>query len=431
MSLLLETSPLILNPVHHFAGTLQLPGSKSISNRALLFASLASGKTRLHSLLHCDDVDHMQKALETLGVKIDRHETECEVNGTGMISHQACKIISLGNSGTCMRFLTAALSVFPNDVILTGDLRMQERPIHDLVEALRQGGAKIDYLKRIGYPPLRIYGGFTGGDISFEQVKSSQFISALLIAAPLATEDTCIRLSVPVVSKPYITMTISMMRRFGVKIIQQSHTQFYIPGRQQYLPAGDYRIEGDASSASYFLAGAAIKGGPVKIIGLPKNSLQGDSAFIDALWQMGAHIEWRGELLECRRRELKGIDINVIDIPDAAMTLAIVALFATGRTILRNIGTWRVKECDRLQAMATELRKVGALVEEGLDFICIDPPVRWYPATIETYNDHRMAMCFSLVSLAALTPVGIINPGCTTKTFPHYFEQFIQMTKAD
>lgn len=422
-----KQSYLRLAAVQHFSGTIQLPGSKSISNRSLLLAALAVGTSRLHTVLHCDDVIRMQQALQSLGVTIQHHADGCEITATGALSDSNTKVISVGNSGTCMRFLTAALSIFANDIILTGDERMQQRPIGDLVTALRQGGAHIDYLQQIGYPPLRIYGGFSGGTLVFEQAVSSQFISALLMTAPLVAKDTQIKLGAAPVSPPYIDMTIRMMQTWGIKIRQQGLTEFYLPGKQRYLPQKDYFIEGDASTASYFIAAAAIKGGPVTIEGLTQNSLQGDMAFIAVLKQMGAKIEWRGKQLYCRSHTLTGIDIDANAIPDAAMTLAIVALFATGSTRLRNIGTWRLKECDRLEAMAMELRKVGAGIEMGTDFIRIEPPTTWQPATIETYNDHRMAMCFSLLALAPIAAITILNPTCTAKTFPAYFDEFKRM----
>lgn len=424
---------LTLNPVNGFSGTIQLPGSKSISNRALLLASLARGTTCLNHLLNSDDVAYMLTALDTLSVSYQLNDdgTQCRVTGNPILSACNGKVIYVGNAGTVMRFLTAVLSIQPNDVILTGDARMLERPIYELVDALRQGGARIDYLDRQGYPPLQIYGGFRGGAILLDGSRSSQFLSALLMAAPLAEHDTEITLSDKQVSQPYVSMTLNMMRVFGVVVDRPDHQKFIIKGKQNYRAVDEYFIEGDASGASYFLAGAAIKGGPVRVVGISQQSWQGDIAIVDILNTMGARIRWQDNIIECKKGPLKGIDMDLNAIPDAAMTLAVVALFAEGTTTLRNIGNWRMKECDRLEAMATELRKVGAIVIEGSDFITIKPPIVWKSAQIETYNDHRMAMCFSLIALSKNTSVSIINPTCITKTFPDYFNQFAKLIKEE
>ncbi|WP_077999054.1 3-phosphoshikimate 1-carboxyvinyltransferase [Edwardsiella tarda] len=423
-------SALTLNPIRRFAGEINLPGSKSVSNRALLLAAQARGVTRLHNLLDSDDVRYMLDALKALGVRYQLSDcrTRCEVQGVdGALPVAGVLSLFLGNAGTAMRPLAAALSLGRREVILTGEPRMKERPIAHLVTALRQGGAQIDYLEAEGYPPLRLRGGFVGGQIAVDGSVSSQFLTALLMAAPLAEQDTVITILGDLVSKPYIDITLAMMRAFGVTVENQAYQRFVVRGRQSYQAAGDYLVEGDASSASYFLAGAAIAGGTVRVTGIGRHSMQGDIYFADVLERMGAHIEWGDDYIACSRDRLHGIDMDMNTIPDAAMTIATTALFAEGPTTLRNIANWRVKETDRLAAMACELRKVGALVEEGADFLRIEPPAQLQAAQIATYNDHRMAMCFSLVALSD-TPVTICDPGCTAKTFPDYFAQFAALS---
>lgn len=417
---------LTLQPIKLINGTLNLPGSKSVSNRALLLAALAEGKTRLTNLLDSDDVRHMLTALTALGVEyhLSSDRTVCEITGLGgaFTASQPLELF-LGNAGTAMRPLAAALCLTDGDIVLTGEPRMKERPIGHLVDALRQGGAKIDYLEQENYPPLRLHGGFQGGEISVDGSVSSQFLTALLMTAPLATQDTQISIQGDLVSKPYIDITLHMMKAFGIEVRHENYQRFFVAGRQQYRSPGDYLVEGDASSASYFLAAAAIKGGVVRVTGVGRNSVQGDIRFADVLEKMGATVRWGEDYIECERGELHAIDMDMNHIPDAAMTIATAALFAQGgTTTLRNIYNWRVKETDRLAAMAIELRKVGAEVEEGNDYIRITPPTKLKAAEIGTYNDHRMAMCFSLVALSD-TPVTILDPKCTAKTFPDYFEQ--------
>ncbi|NMP27107.1 3-phosphoshikimate 1-carboxyvinyltransferase [Rahnella sp. SAP-1] len=416
---------LTLQPVALVNGSINLPGSKSVSNRALLLAAFARGTTRLTNLLDSDDVRHMLNALTQLGVthRLSADRTHCEIDGLGGIFPQTQALeLFLGNAGTAMRPLAAALCLGQQDVVLTGEPRMKERPIGHLVDALRLGGAQIDYLEQENYPPLRLRGGFKGGEISVDGSVSSQFLTALLMTAPLAETDTLIRIKGDLVSKPYIDITLNLMKTFGVTVVNENYQQFRVQAKQTYLSPGNYLVEGDASSASYFLAAAAIKGGTVRVTGIGKNSMQGDIRFADVLEKMGATIRWADDYIECSRGELHGIDMDMNHIPDAAMTIATAALFAQGPTTLRNIYNWRVKETDRLTAMATELRKVGATVEEGEDYIRIDPPASLTFAEIGTYNDHRMAMCFSLVALSD-TPVTILDPKCTAKTFPDYFER--------
>ncbi|ECF5901766.1 3-phosphoshikimate 1-carboxyvinyltransferase [Salmonella enterica subsp. salamae] len=421
---------LTLQPIARVDGAINLPGSKSVSNRALLLAALACGKTVLTNLLDSDDVRHMLNALSALGINhtLSADRTRCDITGNGgALRAPGVLELFLGNAGTAMRPLAAALCLGENEIVLTGEPRMKERPIGHLVDALRQGGANIDYLEQENYPPLRLRGGFTGGDVEVDGSVSSQFLTALLMTAPLAPKDTIIHVKGELVSKPYIDITLNLMKTFGVEIANHHYQQFVVKGGQQYQSPGRYLVEGDASSASYFLAAGAIKGGTVKVTGIGRNSMQGDIRFADVLEKMGATITWGDDFIACTRGELHAIDMDMNHIPDAAMTIATTALFAKGTTTLRNIYNWRVKETDRLFAMATELRKVGAEVEEGHDYIRITPPAKLHHADIGTYNDHRMAMCFSLVALSD-TPVTILDPKCTAKTFPDYFEQLARMS---
>ncbi|ECN2957859.1 3-phosphoshikimate 1-carboxyvinyltransferase [Salmonella enterica subsp. enterica serovar Typhi] len=421
---------LTLQPIARVDGAINLPGSKSVSNRALLLAALACGKTVLTNLLDSDDVRHMLNALSALGINytLSADRTRCDITGNGgPLRASGTLELFLGNAGTAMRPLAAALCLGQNEIVLTGEPRMKERPIGHLVDSLRQGGANIDYLEQENYPPLRLRGGFIGGDIEVDGSVSSQLLTALLMTAPLAPEDTIIRVKGELVSKPYIDITLNLMKTFGVEIANHHYQQFVVKGGQQYHSPGRYLVEGDASSASYFLAAGAIKGGTVKVTGIGRKSMQGDIRFADVLEKMGATITWGDDFIACTRGELHAIDMDMNHIPDAAMTIATTALFAKGTTTLRNIYNWRVKETDRLFAMATELRKVGAEVEEGHDYIRITPPAKLQHADIGTYNDHRMAMCFSLVALSD-TPVTILDPKCTAKTFPDYFEQLARMS---
>ncbi|WWO97610.1 MAG: 3-phosphoshikimate 1-carboxyvinyltransferase [Candidatus Dasytiphilus stammeri] len=414
-----------LQPISLINGTINLPGSKSISNRALLIAAQANGITMLKNLLDSDDVRYMLKALRKLGIKyeLSKENTNCKIFGCGgplYIKPNNLELF-LGNAGTAMRPLTAALSLTSNDVVLTGETRMKERPIGDLVESLRQGGASIDYLEREHYPPLRSRGGFIGGKIILDGSCSSQFLSAVLMAAPLAPNDTQILIKGKLISRPYIDITLHLLRDFGINIENKSYREFQINGNQKYHSPGTYIVEGDASSASYFLAAAAIKGGTVHVTGIGRNSIQGDIYFANILENMGAEIQWSTNEISCKRgSNLRAIDLDMNTMPDVAMTLATMCIFAKGTTILRNIYSWRLKETDRLKAMSTELRKIGAHVIEGKDYICITPPKKITTSKIETYNDHRMAMCFSLVALSSV-PITLLNPSCVNKTYPKYF----------
>lgn len=417
---------LTLQPINKVSGQVNLPGSKSVSNRALLLAALAKGKTRLTNLLDSDDIRHMLNALTQLGVhyQLSEDKTVCEVEGLGQPFHSAQALeLFLGNAGTAMRPLAAALCLGQGEYVLTGEPRMKERPIGHLVDALRQAGAEVEYLENENFPPLKIHGtGLKGGTVEIDGSISSQFLTAFLMSAPLAQDDVTIKIVGDLVSKPYIDITLHIMAQFGVHVENNNYQEFVIRKGQSYVAPGDFLVEGDASSASYFLAAAAIKGGEIKVTGIGKNSIQGDIQFADALEKMGAQIEWGDDYVISRVGELKAVDMDFNHIPDAAMTIATTALFAKGTTAIRNVYNWRVKETDRLAAMATELRKVGAEVEEGEDYIIVNPPAKLTHAAIDTYDDHRMAMCFSLVALSD-TPVTINDPKCTSKTFPDYFDK--------
>ena len=416
---------LTLKPIRKINGEVNLPGSKSLSNRALLLAALAEGTTKITNLLESDDTRHMLNALKQLGIEytLSDDKTECIVLGNaGPINSESFEELFLGNAGTAMRPLCAALCLGKGSYLLTGEPRMKERPIGHLVDSLRQSGAHINYIETEGYPPLQIEAnGLSGRGVEIEGAISSQFLTALLLASPMAKEDMTISIIGELVSKPYIDITLHIMKEFGVDVINDNYEKFSIKGAQTYKAVDSFMVEGDASSASYFLAAAAIKGGTVKVTGIGKNSIQGDVAFADVLEKMGAKVEWGDDFVSVTKGELNAVDMDFNHIPDAAMTIATTALFAKGTTTLRNIYNWRVKETDRLFAMATELRKVGAEVEEGEDYLKITPPQQLKHAAIDTYDDHRMAMCFSLLALDPVS-VTINEPECTAKTFPTYFD---------
>jgi 3-phosphoshikimate 1-carboxyvinyltransferase len=419
-----------LNPIASVRGEITLPGSKSVSNRALLLAALAKGKTILTNLLVSDDTSHMLAALKALGLAftLKKGGTTCVIEGCGGPLGSSREALFLGNAGTAMRPLCAALCLGNNRYELTGEARMEERPIADLVKALRQAGAVISYLKNDGFPPVVINGcGLRGGNIDMDGSISSQFLTAYLMAAPMAAGDSTIIIQGELVSKPYIDITLKMMAAFGVAVSNDDYRRFFIEGGQLYRSPGTFLVEGDASSASYFLAAAAITGGRVRVNGIGRASMQGDIFFAEVLEKMGANITWGDDFIEATGGRLTAIDMDMNHIPDAAMTIATTALFAQGTTTIRNVYNWRVKETDRLAAMAKELRKVGARVVEGRDYIEITPPEKLRYATIDTYNDHRMAMCFSLVALGDVA-VTINDPGCTAKTFPDYFEQLQKLS---
>ncbi|MDR3426242.1 3-phosphoshikimate 1-carboxyvinyltransferase [Silvimonas sp.] len=423
-----------LAPIARVNGTVILPGSKSISNRTLLLAALASGRTEVKGLLASDDIERMLEALTSLGVKWMQTAgtRDFVVEGVGGVFPVKDADLFLGNAGTAFRPLTAALALAGGTYKLHGVPRMHERPIGDLVDALRVVGADVEYLGNDGFPPLQLRpASITAGRrVPVKGNVSSQFLTALLMALPLTGEDVTIEVVGELISKPYIEITLNLMAKFGVKVERRDWSEFFIPGGQVYQSPGTIHVEGDASSASYFLAAGAIGGGVVRVEGVGSESIQGDKRFAEVLELMGAQITWAANHIEAAPAiggKLKALDIDLNHIPDAAMTIAVAALFAEGTTTIRNIESWRVKETDRLSAMATELRKIGAAVEEGQDYIRVTPPAMFIPnAQIDTYDDHRMAMCFSLVALGGV-PVRINDPKCTAKTFPTYFEELARI----
>lgn len=416
-----------LSAAMHAQGVITLPGSKSISNRTLLLAALADGVTTIRDLLASDDTARMLEALKSLGIKLENiAENAWQVTGCGGNFPNKQADLFLGNAGTAFRPLTAALAFSHGEYHLHGIPRMHERPIGDLVTALRQAGAEIQYKENEGYPPLQISPAplDVSRPIQIRGDVSSQFLTALLMALPLTGQAATIEVVGELISKPYIEITLNLMQRFGVQVQRNGWQAFTIPAAARYQSPGEIYVEGDASSASYFIA-AGILAGDVTVQGVGQHSIQGDILFAEAAKRMGGRVSYSENHVRAEKTgELTGIDLDCNHIPDAAMTLAVMAMFAKGTTTLRNIASWRVKETDRIAAMATELRKVGASVTEGADFIQITPPEKLIEnAVIDTYDDHRMAMCFSLISLAGV-PVVINDPKCVAKTFPDYFKVF-------
>ena len=426
------------------AGEVLLPGSKSISNRVLLLSALSLGTTTVHDLLASDDTRVMLDGLRQIGCEVEESGSTVRITGLGGRKPVSPCSLFMGNAGTAMRPLTAALALLGGEFELSGVPRMHERPIGDLVDALRQLGCHIDYLGNPGYPPLRIAHSNGVPALALNQPiqvrgdVSSQFLTALLMALPLVATQTAVHIEVvgELISKPYIAITLQLLARFGIQVHHDNWQRFTIPAGSQYQSPGSIYVEADASSASYFIALGAIASSAeasnsIKIQGVGLDSIQGDIRFVEAAQAMGAKVTGGPNWLEVQRGAwpLKAIDLDCNHIPDAAMTLAVMALYATGTTTLRNIASWRVKETDRIAAMANELRKLGATVQEGADYIQITPPAsteHWKAASIHTYDDHRVAMCFSLATFnPAQLPVRIEDPKCVAKTFPDYFEAFL------
>ncbi len=460
------TNPFLdLPPLRGAGGAVRLPGSKSISNRVLLLAGLSEGTTHIHDLLDSDDTRVMLDALRQLGCGIEVEGNTARVDGLGgrLVTREAH--LFLGNAGTAMRPLTAALAVLATTqggrFELGGVARMHERPIGDLVDALRQLGCNIEWLGTPGYPPLRVGGadaGVTGpgalatsAPIRVRGDVSSQFLTALLLALPLAlqaggkAQPITVEVDGELISRPYVEITLNLLARFGIEVHNDGWRRFVIPAGSVYRTPGNIHVEGDASAASYFVALGAIAAQeePLRIEGVGAGSIQGDIRFVDAARAMGADVRLEPGHVEVRRGAwpLKAIELDCNHIPDAAMTLAVMALYARGTTRLTNIASWRVKETDRIAAMAAELRKLGATVREGADWIEIEAPVAWRAASIATYDDHRIAMCFSLAAFNPLAvtgtgagtalPVRILEPACVAKTFPDYFETLFGVVRAD
>jgi 3-phosphoshikimate 1-carboxyvinyltransferase len=423
---------LTLERMPALTGQVRLPGSKSLSNRYLLLAALSRGATTLVDLLDSDDIRAMKGALTQIGVTLQEQENRLFVTGIGGAGFQSpTQPLNLGNAGTAMRPLAAALCAAQGEFVLDGVSRMRERPIGDLVDGLRPilaDGASISYLQTQGFPPLRLVArGFRGGRTRIKGSTSSQFLTGLLMAAPLSPEPLEIEVEGDLISKPYIEITLRLMELFGVRVERDGYRLFSVKPAS-YIAPGTVQVEGDASSASYFLGWGAL-GGKVRVLGCGEHSVQGDAAFADVLAKMGAQITKGPDWIECSapsQGRLGGIDIDMIDMPDAAMTLATLALFADGPTAIRGIGSWRVKETERVVAVRDQLRKLGAAVEEGPDWIRITPPVQLTEnVEIETYDDHRMAMAFSLAAHGV--PVTILDPDCTAKTFPTYFQELARL----
>ena len=426
------TEQLRLDPIRRISGSITLPGSKSLSNRVLLLAMLSEGETLIENLLDSDDVRRMVDALAKLKISYeeDRPNKKIRVRGVvGRIPVVEAKLF-LGNAGTAIRPLTAALTLGHGRFVLDGIERMRERPIQDLLEGLNQLGAHVRSIYNTGCPPVEIIAdGLLGGVTELSGAISSQYLSAILLTSPYAKTPVEIRIRDHLVSIPYVEMTIRLMSRFGVNVVvSEDFRNFYINAPQNYQSPKTYFVEGDASSASYFLAGAAITGGSVTVVGCGTESLQGDAQFAKVLEMMGAEVGWQANKITVQGSgNLKGIDVDMNEMPDAAMTLAVTALFAKGTTAIRNIYNWRLKETERLKAVSCELKKLGAFVEEGEDYLIIAPPRELMPAKISTYDDHRMAMAFSLAACGEV-PITILNPTCVNKTFPDYFNQLSELT---
>ncbi|HTT13628.1 MAG TPA: 3-phosphoshikimate 1-carboxyvinyltransferase [Burkholderiaceae bacterium] len=419
---------LTVEPIRCASGTVQLPGSKSLTNRALLLAALADGTTTLTNVLEAEDTRVMIDALRALGVTITEDDSGTRLRGCAGAFPERKAELFLGNAGTAMRSLAAALAFAGGSYRLDGVPRMRERPIGDLVEALNALGARVAYAGQAGYPPLRIEPARLAGsnDVDIRGAVSSQFVSGLLMAGPQIAPPAGLRIHVPgtLISQPYVAMTVALMGRFGVDVRRTdaaSGCTFHVP-RAAYRAAGRFAIEGDASSASYFLALGALAGGPIRVLGAGSESVQGDVGFAHLLEAMGARVAWGPDWIETSSGALlRGVDYDCGPIPDAAMTATLVALFAHGRTRLRGIGSWRVKETDRIAAMATELGKLGANVGTGPDWLALDGPVAVRAAEIDTYDDHRIAMCFALAAAGGIQVV-IRDPRCVGKTFPTFFD---------
>jgi 3-phosphoshikimate 1-carboxyvinyltransferase len=418
---------LTLPPAGLAQGTVQPPGSKSISNRVLPLAALASGTTVLKNLPDGEDVELMRDALKQLGLRMKSADAGLEIHGVcGPFATKKSLALFLGNSGTSTRILTALLAGGRGEFTVDGVPRMRERPIKDLVDALNPiaGNTRITYGANPGFPPLRIFAeGLAGGKTGIKGNVSSQFLTGLLLSLPLCRHAVEVEVEGTLVSAPYVELTLRIMEAFGVRVENDGFRRFTLAEPNGYLSPGEYTVEPDASSASYFLAAGAIAGGTVEVRGIGRESLQGEAKFAEVLETMGAKVVYGKDRISVTKGPLRGIDVDMDLMSDTGMTLAITALFAEGPTRIRGIGNWRVKETDRIAAMAAELRKVGARVEEGPDWIHIHPPEALHTAAIDTYNDHRMAMCFSLVSLGGL-PITINDPGCARKTYPGYFDAF-------
>lgn len=409
-------------PIANIRCTVEAPPSKSYTNRALVVAALADGVCRLRDPLVSDDTHYMKQGLAQFGVRVEEKEREFVVHGTRGVLTAPQKEIYVGNAGTTMRFLTTFAALAPGATRLTGDERMCSRPIEDLLTGLRAMGVAAESVNRDQCPPLTVQGGGVGGgEFSLAGDKSSQYLTSILLSAPYFRADSTIRIAGDLTSKSYVDITLDIMRTFGVTVENEGYARFRVPCGKHYR-ARDYRIEGDASSASYFFAAAAVTGGEIAVTGLNPDSVQGDIGFIDVLRQMGCGVEKNPEKITVRGNPLRGISINMNNMPDVVQTLAVVALFAEGATSITGIGNLRIKETDRIAALAAELTRLGARVETGEDYLVVHPAAAYAPAVVETYNDHRMAMSFAIAGLRS-PGIRISNPACVNKSFPEFFDR--------
>jgi 3-phosphoshikimate 1-carboxyvinyltransferase len=418
--------PLIeIRPASSLKATVAAPPSKSYTNRAYIVAALADGTVRLENPLFSDDTRYMREALLLFGVPVVEEKQAAVVQGQGGKLTVPGREVFIGNAGTTMRFLTTLASLAPGITCLTGDDRMQERPIEDLLMCLRQMGLKAESLQGNGCPPIKIHGGKPqGGSVTLAGDKSSQYLTSLLLSAPYFQNDTVINIEGELTSKSYVDITLDIMQTFGVSVLNEFYRKFTIPAGQHYR-ARSYAVEGDASSASYFFAAAAVTGGEVSVTNLNPDSAQGDIHFPDALEQMGCEVKRSGEKITVFGNPLRGITIHMNDMPDVVQTLAVVALFAEGKTTMTGIANLRIKETDRIAALANELTRLGASVEAGEDFLIIEPGTH-QPAEVETYDDHRMAMSFAVAGLG-IPGVKIKHPRCVDKSFPNFFKRFQEL----
>ncbi len=414
-----------IQPASAIRATVAAPPSKSYTNRAYIVAALADGKVRLENPLFSDDTRYMREALLQFGVPVVEEKQAAVVQGKGGKLNVPDREVFIGNAGTTMRFLTTLATLAPGITRLTGDDRMQERPIEDLLMCLRQMGLKAESIQGNGCPPIEIHGGKPqGGSVTLAVDKSSQYLTSLLLSAPYFQNDTVINIEGELTSKSSVDITLDIMQTFGVSVLNEFYRKFTVPANQRYR-ARSYAVEGDASSASYFFAAAAVTGGEVSVTHLNPDSVQGDIHFPGALEQMGCQVQRSGEKITVFGNPLRGITIHMNDMPDVVQTLAVVALFAEGKTTMTGIKNLRIKETDRISALANELTRLGASVEAGDDFIIIEPGTH-QPAEVDTYDDHRMAMSFALAGLG-IPGIKIKNPRCVDKSFPDFFERFQEL----
>lgn len=413
-----------IRPVEHLSATVDIPASKSYTNRALLIAALADGECRIENPLFSDDTHYMSEALIQFGIPVKREEGKAfVVSGTGGKVTAPDGEVFVGNAGTTMRFLTTFSTLAQGVTRLNGDKRMQQRPIGDLLDCLKQMKVQAMSIGGNQCPPLEIHGGeVPGGEVRLAGNKSSQYLTSILLSAPYFANDTTIHIQGDLTSKTYADITLDIMGAFGVRVENENYQRFHVTAGQRYR-AQVYKVEGDWSSASYFLGAAAVTGGEIALTGMNPESVQGDAQFLDVLGQMGCEIEKSREIIRLKGNRLKGITINMNSMPDAVQTLAVTALFAEGETVITGIGNLRIKETDRIEALATELSRLGAGVDSGEDYLTVRPAENYSGTEIETYDDHRMAMSFALAGLK-IPGVKIKNPKCVEKSFPDFFDRF-------